>query len=342
MNPDSFRLASLVVHDVPQPGEEREGLILTDAAVPLDAQLRGYFERKITQSLKRRGLEVIADATGSSVARDGVAAILGDHSELVSASHGVAQHLDRSQTKRNPAGLLAVGTGTVDEGEVVAVLKLEREQGLRLRIEVVGDHAEVDLQFLRDLTLTDKTKIFKTSLLRLERGGLPDTMYGLVSDDQRGRDEGAGVATFFLATFLGCQLKMNPEKATRDFVLAAEQFINEDVDSDERRANYQIALLARMQDQQRDLRPREFADHSLEPNDRPRFLARVVEHGLDPNQTFEKDTSLAKVDGFKMVFEHGMTLVGSREDLTERVDVRGPAGINGVLLQDILKRIGGR
>ena len=80
-----------------------------------------------------------------------------------------------------------------------------------------------------------------------------------------------------------------------------------------------------MQDQRRDLRPRTFAKNNLETHDRPRFLARVVEHGLDPDQTFEKDTALAKIKGFRMVFEHGMTLVGSREDLDERVRVQGPA-----------------
>ena len=42
-----------------------------------------------------------------------------------------------------------------------------------------------------------------------------------------------------------------------------------------------------------------------------------------------------------MVFEHGMTLVGSREDLDERVRVQGPAGINGVVVQDILRRMSG-
>jgi hypothetical protein len=342
VNLDSFQIASLVVHDVPQPDDEREGLILTDAEVPLDAQLRGYFERKIRQSLRSRGLEVIADPAGSDVARDGVTSVLADEAQLVPVSKTLAEHLDRSQTKRNPAGLLAVGTGTVDEGDVVAVIKLEREQGLRLRIEVVGDHAEVDMQFLRDLTLTDKTKIFKTSLLRLERADEAQSMYGLVSDDQRGRDEGAGVATFFLATFLGCQLKTNPEKATRDFVLAAEEFINQDVASDERRAAYQVALLAKMQDETLDLRPRDFANQNLRTNDRPRFLERVAAHGLDPEQTFEKDTALAKVGGFKMVFEHGMTLIGSREDLQQRVDVPNAAGINGVRIQDTLKRLAGR
>jgi 37-kD nucleoid-associated bacterial protein len=344
LNLDSFRLASLVVHDVPQPGEERaDSLILTDAEVPLDDQLRAYFERKITQSLITRGLEAISDPNETAVVRAGVASILADKSELVSVSKMFAEHLDRSQTKRNPAGLLAVGVGGVREGDVVVVLKLEREQGLRLRIDVVGDHTEVDLEFLRDLTLTDKTRIFKTSLLRLEQVGDPTSMYGLVSDDQRGRDEGAGVATFFLATFLGCQLKTNPEKATRDFVLAAEAFINQDVTSDERRATYQVALLAKLQDQSMDVRPRDFANASIEPNDRPRFLQRITEYGLNPNQTFAKDISRAHSDGFKIVFEHGMTLVGSREDLDQRVRIPEVAGTqNGVVINDTLKRIIGR
>ena len=343
MNLNSFRLTSLVVHDVPQPDEEREGLILTDAEIPLDAQLRGYFERKITQSLGNRGLEAIADPNESATVRDGVASLLADHTELVAVSRAFAEHLDQSQTRRNPAGLLAVGIGRVDEGDVVAILKLEREQGLRLRIDIVGDHAEVDLEFLRDLTLTDKTKIFKTSLLLLERAADAVSMSGLVSDDQRGRDEGAGVATFFLTTFLGCQLRTNPEKATRDFVLATEAFINNDVTTDDRRSSYQIALLAKLQDQSLDIRPRDFANESIEPNDRPTFLQRIAEQGLDPNQTFTKDTSRAHSQGFKIVFEHGMTLVGSREDLDQRVEVPVVAGAaNGVVINDTLRRISGR
>lgn len=343
MNLDTFCLTSLVVHDVPQPDEEGDGLILTDAEITLDAQLRRYFERKIIQSLTNRGLEAVADPNESAIVRDGVSAILRDRAELVRVSKTFAEHLDRSQTKRNPAGLLAVGVGSTDDGAVVAVLKLEREEGLRLHFDVAEGHAEAILQFLRDLTLTDKTKIFKTSLLRLEHADDAGSMYGVVSDDQRGRDEGAGVATFFLATFLGCQLKTNPEKATRDFVVAAETFINEDVQSDERRANYQVALLAKLQDQSLDIRPRDFANTSIEPNDRPRFLQRIADQGLDPNQTFAKDTSRAHADGFKIVFSHGMTLVGSSEDLEQRVQIPDVAGAaNGVVINDTLKRIGGR
>ena len=342
MNLDSFHLGSLVVHDVPQPGADGEGLILTEAEIPLDDQIRGYFERKIKQSLRNRGLEVTADPNRSAAVRDGVASLLDAPQRLVAVSQDFARHLDESQTRRNPAGLLAVALGTVDEGDVISVLKLEREQGLRLRIETVAGHAEVDLQFLRDLTLTDKTKIFKTSLLRLGDPAEPESMTGLASDDQRGREDGAGVADFFLFTFLGCQLKRNPERATLDFAAAAQQFINQDVASDERRATYQVALLATLQSQEQDLHPQQFANEHLVAADRANFLGRVEEHGLEPNQAFAKDTSLVKTKGFQIIFEHGMTLVGSLEDLEQRVTVQDAPGVNGVQITDLIKRFGGR
>jgi hypothetical protein len=43
-----------------------------------------------------------------------------------------------------------------------------------------------------------------------------------------------------------------------------------------------------------------------------------------------------------MVFEHGMTLIGSREDLQARVEVPDAPGINGVRILDTLKRLAGR
>ncbi len=179
----------------------------------------------------------------------------------------------------------------------------------------------VNLQHLRDLTLTDKTKIFKTSLFQLGDPGNPQSLFGRVSDDQRGRDDGTGVATFFLYTFLGCRLKLNPAKATADFVAAAEAFVNTDVVSDERKGRYLVALQATLQDQQLDLAPRQFAEAQLEPDDRPAFLARVAEKGIDPLVAFVKDTSLVKTDGFRMTFAHGMVLLGSQQDLRERVEL---------------------
>lgn len=153
----------------------------------------------------------------------------------------------------------------------------------------------------------------------------------------------AGVATFFLGTFLGCRLKDSPEKSTLEFVQAADGFINGAVQSPERRGRYQVALLASMQDQTAEIRPRSFAQAHLEAADRPAFLDRVREAGLDPDKPFPKDTSLVRVSGFKMTFESGMVLVGSQDDLRERVDIRlDGAEAPGVDINDAIKKLRGR
>jgi hypothetical protein len=343
MNVDSFVLESLVIHDVPQSDDPDEQIRLTDAPIGLDDDLRRYFKRKISQSLAARGLDVVADPNGSPVVRDAVVSILADGRTLVSRSQDMARHLDASQTRRNPAGLLAVGRGRLDDGPIVAVLKLEREQGVRFRITRNADgHLVVDLEFLRELTLTDKTRIFKTSLLRPTDAAIPLTTEGRASDDQRGRDE-VGIADFFLATFLGCALRANPEKATRDFVLAAEEFINQDVVSPERKARYLIALQAKLQEEALDLAPRGFANASILAQDRPSFLARLAERDVEVDAAFQKDLSLVKTDRFKIVFDHGMVLLSTPEDVVEnRLDIEDAVNGSRVEIRDGIKRLQGR
>jgi hypothetical protein len=240
---------------------------------------------------------------------------------------------------------LAVVVGTVDDGPCASVLKLEREQGLRFRIEIVDGHTVVDLEHLRDLTLTDKTKVFKTSLFTSTAEGEPkaESLVGQVSDDQRGSEARAGVANFFLGLFLGCRLRDSPEKATLAFVQGVDAFVNNDVVNAERRGRYQVALLATMQDNTSEVRPRTFADTHIDNSDRPALYERLREAGVDPDSPFPKDISLVKVRGFKMTFDSGMVLVGSNSDLQERVHIRGESAAQaGVDINDTIKTLHGR
>ncbi|HEX6681093.1 MAG TPA: nucleoid-associated protein [Gaiellaceae bacterium] len=344
MNLDTFQIADLVIHDVPLPNEEGLDVILTDAPIDLDPDLRRYFRRKIIDSLKKRGLDVVADTDETPIAREAVRAILASPDELVPRSHELARHLFAIQNKRNSEGLVAVATGTVDEGDVVSVLKLEREQGLRLQIVREGGRTLADIEHLRNLTLTDKTKVFKTSILRLDDPGDELSLTGRVSDDQRGLRAGEGVANFFLSRFLGCRLELNPEVATRDFVTAVEEFIN-GLDDQERQAEYHIALLATLQDQQLDVSPAAFAEANLHDDDLDPYLAALEKVGLNPDTVFEKDLKLARAKGFKWYFEHGMLLIGSRDDVEQGRLVVPPqeaAPEQPFEIYDAVKRLVGR
>lgn len=332
----------MVVHSVPQPGDEFERLTLTEAPIALDDDLRGYFETKVKDSLREVGLQVVADELAASVVREGVALIARERGELVGASRVFAEHLYAIQNRRNPAGLLVTATAVVDDGDGVVILKLERQRGVHFTIEEIDGRNVVDLEFLRRLTLTDKTRIFKTAVLCVAEPDDPLSLHGAASDDQRGRDQ-VGIADFFLATFLGCKLRTNPAKATKDFVAAAQLFINSDVPSAERQAQYLISMQARLDDQVMDINPRSFASTQLLAQDRPAFLARVVEQGLDPDVAFQKDTSLVKTAKFRVVFEHGMVLLAAREDIADdRLQIDDALSGATVRINDSIERLDGR
>ncbi|HVU61238.1 MAG TPA: nucleoid-associated protein [Mycobacteriales bacterium] len=342
MNVEGFAIGSVMIHDVPRGGHDVSEMTLTDAPIQLDDQLRGYFHSKIINSLNARGVDVVIDAGQDGSVRDAVTRIIGDQTRLAADSRAMAERLHAVQTGVNPPGLLTVISGVLANAPVVAVLKLEREQGIRFKVRRSHGHAVVDLQFLRDLTLTNKTKVFKTALFAVDGHGSHRTLVGRVSDDQRGTDAARGVAEFFLSTYLGCQLRISPARATLEFVQAAESYINGQVPSPEKRGRYQVALLAAMQDQRLDVTPRTFAATHLEPADRRGFLDEVAATGLDPNAAFQKDLSLVKVSGFRMTFENGMVLVGQSDDLRERVRIRPDDEEAGVEINDAVQQLRGR
>ena len=345
MKLSTFSIDSVMIHDIPRGNDAEEELVLTDDPITLDTDLRRYFRQKIVVSLEERGVEVVSDPNEDDTVRAAVSLIVANPSELAGASRRIAERLNEVQTARNPAGLLAVASGSIDGRACASVLKLEREQGLRFRINTVKHRRVVDLEYLRDLTLTDKTKVFKTSLFVVGRrtAGRAANVSGRVSDDQRGSDTTAGVATFFLGTFLGCRLRDSPEKTTLAFVTASDAFINEEVSNPETRGRYQVALLATMQDQSTEVKPRAFANTNLDATDRPKFLDRVRGVGVDPDLPFPKDSRLVKVKGFKMTFESGMVLVGRKEDLEDRVDIQPDSSDSpGVVVRDAMKTLSGR
>jgi hypothetical protein len=314
----AFEVTTAVVHYVPSPREDDPNLVLTDEAIALDGGLDEYFEDKIIERLESKGLEVVRDPEKEPSVAEAVAVIRDDPDQLVAASHRIARHLFANQTKVNSSGLLAVVRGTSDGREALAILKLERERGIRFAIDTIRGRNIVDLELLRNLTLTDKTKVYKTALLRSSSG---TQLGGFVADDQRGMARGIRVASFFLGDFLGCMPKVPAAKATYDFVEAVNKTINKDVESPERKGNYSVALLAELQSATVDLKPADFATRHMRKEDRPAFRQRLAEAGLDPDSSFAKDTSLIKVSRFRMTFKSGMVLVGKDEDLDERVDL---------------------
>lgn len=316
----TFKVESAVVHYVPterdDPGDD---LLLTDDEIALTDGLRDYFGGKIVERLEAKGLDVIRDDAQDACVPEAVTTLSGDPTELLAISRDIASHLDRVQTKSNSSGLLAIAYGRIgDDKPCLALLKMERERGVRFAINTVNGRHIVDLELLRNLTMTDKTKVYKTALLSTTASG---EIEGYVADDQKRLTGGREVGQFFLSDFLGCKPRVPAAETTYKFVEAANKSFNSAVSDPERRGRYGVALLATLDSSAGEINPTLFAREHLDAADRPGFLETIKSAGIDPSAAFRKDPRLVKVSRFKMTFESGMVLVGSREDLDERVTI---------------------
>ena len=341
-----LEIESAIVHDVPvrQAGAAGGGPTFSEIDSELTQELRNYFREKIVGSLAQAAFEVVFDpATGSPVPALVTSVLDGSAGTIIQPSKDMAQHLYASQTGVNPAGLLTVIQGRVNGRRALAILKLEREDGVRVLQGQRQGLPTFDIQAIHDLMLTQKTKVFKVGLF-LEPPQASEAIAGLVSDKQRGYAPTNEVADFFLKRFLGCTLRLAPEVMTRRLFDAAEKFINESVQAPDDKARYQIALMAELGSQEAQFRPRRFAEHQLEVQHRQPFIAALAAEQV-PANVVQKDTKLveSQLRRLRMDFDSGVLLIVPPAAVGEQVQVTElDDGRTHVDIRDRLKQVGGK
>ena len=92
--------------------------------------------------------------------------------------------------------------GNIQNKKVIGILKLEREEGARLEQTHREGRPTYDILHLKDLILTEKTKLFKIGLFF--KGAFEEFGYeGKACDNQLSYTSNREVAEFFLTSFLG-------------------------------------------------------------------------------------------------------------------------------------------
>jgi hypothetical protein len=325
MDLGTFFVDQIVVHDVPRNNVTTTPADITfsDQASPLNAELRNFFKEKTSQSLGRHGYLVEHDPDQDSPVPALIAAVLTDPLQLIPSSRDIARHLYDSQPAVSNAGLLVALLGRVQSGACLGILKLEREDAIRVEETTLPDGGKTfSVAHLRDLMLGKHTRLFKASAFHMPGAGV-DTLAGLVSDDQRGYNPTTEVATFFLARFLGARLRTAPDVATKSFFEASQKWIETEVVEPEKKARYEIALLSEMNRQANTLTPNTFANENLDVDDRQSYRTSLGAAEA-PTVSFEKDLKLVapRVKRLSLRFvESKLKLSGTPEDVEKFVTV---------------------
>lgn len=134
MNLGTFFIDAVIVHDVPRrtAGSTADQIVFSEVVSDIDQGLKNFFRERMIRSLKRQAYQVERDPGETSPVPGRVGTIVADGNALVVESQEIAKHLWACQTGANPAGLLIVCTGTVVNQAAVGILKLEREDAIRI------------------------------------------------------------------------------------------------------------------------------------------------------------------------------------------------------------------
>jgi hypothetical protein len=339
-----IRVDRLIVHEIPRHfvhAGTTSAPTLSDVESPLNQIVKNFFKEKMSGSLGTASFEVEFDPASSSPLPGWITALLSSHPPgFVATSHQMANHLHQSQTGISPEGLLVVIRVTVEKRRGVAILKLEKEEGTRVRRQTVKGQQTFSVDHIRDLMLTGKTRVFKVGLFAHAKGA-SGRIAGLVCDKQNGY--GGTVAYFFLERFLGCRLKELPDLTTKRFFEATQTFINDDVDDPETKARYQVALAAELNATRTTVSPQTFANTNVDAADRTAFMNQVAQAGISQT-SFAKDNGLvaSHLRRIQWSFTSGVAVLASPDNVGNEVQVENlPDGRTRLEVTDELKDLRG-
>lgn len=323
----------VIFHDVPKrlTNELSGEVTLSDRESVLSDSLRGLFRERIQQQLQSNAaFNVVENVEAKSPLPSLLRQLLvGERDLFVKHSQLMARHLDRCQSGRNPAGLLGLVEGKCGDAVCYCILKLERDEGIRLQTKSIDGGRTFDLEYLRDLFLTKNTRLFKSGFFVLETFEGRDMVVGKVCDQQTGTRSQKSMASFFLSDFLGCRYMDDSKVETRDFFEAAESFLQRRIKDPLLQVSIQNHLLSELVSNRTSIDPRVFARDYLPAGLKQEFLVFLREQHIGTGP-FLKNTELIdlKLQRIIVKLRSGIQIQGSKKDMHEKVLIENALGEN--------------
>jgi len=288
----SFSINRIAIHEVPVKAAAQQGggPIYSEYLVPIDKALRTFFEDKLKATMGRQAQSVEESSHGGSKTPDLVRSITNDSKkDFLKQSQKIADQLYHAQNKTNSDGLLVVASGAITSSagpvKAVAIMKLQKNEGANITRETKGGKTALAPQHIKDLMLSDETRVFKALIARQALDG---TVEGLLSDEQTERG-----AENFRTRFLGLMLSRSPALLTQQFCEAVDEWITKETSRADEILRYRSALRVELDSYAKQLSPQNFIVNHIDTSKRS-SIEDALKHNSIPLQAFEKDVSRLK------------------------------------------------
>ncbi len=328
----------LIIHEVPKPADGPVGL--SEIESPLKDEIGLYFRERLVESFVFDRTTILFDpASDSPVPAEVLTLLTEAEPDLLGRSQALAKHLHDRQTGATSGGLLMVALLEVSGSRGVGILKLEKEEGAHALLKTVGGKHTIDVELIKDLFLTKKTRVFKAAIFVSaisqkaptkpstetaiadealgpdvdsktgEAGISPATgMEAVVADRQVERTPSAEVAQFFMK-FLGCKIASDPKTQTTSMVEESLAYINE-IPDPTKKSRYLTGLVADVAKPAETINVSTFAEDNLDEDDRDSFVQHLANKGV-PTTSFQKDITSVKsfLEKITYKFESGINVI---------------------------------
>ena len=341
-----LQVNKVIIHEVPKHTKSGggSGPIYSEIESPLDPELALYFQGKMISSLgSNKSFDICIDPLCASPVPGLLARHLGSNGvDFIEITKKIAEHLYNIQDGTNPGGLLAVLDCVANRARAFGLIKLEKEEGVRLEQKLHESKRTFDLRILRDLVLTERTRVYKLALFVVPPDG-GDDYDAAASDNQTGYGSYNEVASFFLSRFLGCKLRKEPEIATKHFYEVAETFINENVEDPMLRTQCHGHVVSEMLSQSPTISTEQFAETYLPVDLRQRFVNHLEAKDVPAN--FPKNNELIDKRLKKTLYEFqsGIRVIAPNDLDNERIKITSlENGETRLEIQDRLEEVKGK
>lgn len=341
-----LQVDELIVHDIPKKLSKRvlretpditsEQPVFSQVASPVNEAIVSFFHDRITGTIgSTAAIDVLFDPSSKSpISKLMNEYFFGDENRQILITQQIAQYLFDIQNAQNSSGLLLFIRCSLREHTVLAILKVEREEGVRVRQQIVQNGLMTfDVEHIRDLMLTKKTKLFKIVLFYLKE----QTIKGILCDQQRAYNN-RDVADFFISDFLGCMFTEAPQILTKKYYEVTQKYINEKINSAEQKGSLLNHLVSELTNQSEIINPTEFARRALPADQRDHYIQYIKENGSTTG-SFNKECSMieSKLKKIQYDFLSGISVFGSQEAINSKSRVADME--NGEMRIEIIDRL---
>ncbi|GIM95691.1 nucleoid-associated protein [Paractinoplanes toevensis] len=286
-----LEVLQVIMHIVPKARKgdaAAEPLQLSDAACKLQAGVREELQARMRLQLSSAGRQVSEDSSTESKVPGIIRNFLTTAgADFVATSRQLATALREVQTGLNSGGMLLVADCKLSGAPALLIVKFEQERGMRAQPTTDNGQNVFDMEYLRDLFLTSRSRVFKVGLF--SRSGISNGVLGGWVADKQGAS--GKVAAFFLEDYLGCRHLEEPDEITKRYFDASFDWINQSVVNPSSRGRYAIAVMAELQNQNAQMSTDRFAEVNMDSDGDADSYASFLET-RDVPKIFVKDKGL--------------------------------------------------